>query len=81
MRDTNKKCLFKMVGIAKVKALDLKSLEEYFEYIIESKVNGQKKQAKELFEDLSEAQRDSFYSYVSWLNGAEECFEMMAYLR
>jgi len=40
------------------------SLDEYFEYIVESKANGQHEQAKMLFTMMSEAQRKTFFEYV-----------------
>lgn len=43
------------------------SLEEYFEYIVESKVNGQHKQARELFRDLSDEQKSEFFVYTETL--------------
>lgn len=38
--------------------------EEYFDYIIESKVNGQHAQAKELYYNLPLDDINYFYSYV-----------------
>lgn len=43
------------------------SLEEYFEYIVESRVNGQHKQARELFRDLSDEQKSEFFAYTETL--------------
>jgi len=40
------------------------SLDEFFEYIVESKANGQHEQAKMLFTMMSEAQRKTFFEYV-----------------
>lgn len=40
------------------------SLDEYFEYIVESRVNGQHEQSKLLFEALSEDQRKEFFDYT-----------------
>jgi hypothetical protein len=42
-----------MVGVKKLKSLQMETIQDYFEYIIESKINGQKEQAKMLFKDLS----------------------------
>jgi hypothetical protein len=40
------------------------SLDEYFEYIVESKANGQHEQAKVLFSMMSEGQQEQFFKYV-----------------
>ena len=47
------------------------TLEEYFDYILESRTNGQHKQARELFSDLSEQQQKGFLNYVDELYGYE----------
>jgi len=40
------------------------TIDEYFDYILESRMNGQHKQARELFSDLSEQQQQDFLYYV-----------------
>jgi hypothetical protein len=40
------------------------SLDEYFEYIVESKTNRQHEQARMLFSMMSDAQRKTFFEYV-----------------
>ena len=40
------------------------SLDEYFEYIVESKANGQHEQAKVLFSMMSDEQQKQFFEYV-----------------
>jgi hypothetical protein len=50
--------------------LGFEFLEDYFDYILESKINGQHKQARELFNKLSEGmqgQRAAFFDYVETL--------------
>jgi len=49
-------------------------IEEYFDYILDSKTNGQHKQAKELYNELSpddgmqsKGQRSEFWEYVETL--------------
>jgi hypothetical protein len=39
-------------------------IEDYFYYIIESRMNGQHKQARQLFADLSEQQQQDFFNYI-----------------
>lgn len=53
-----------MVTQNKIKGLDFETLEDYFDYIIESKTNGQRTQARELFNELSNAQKKEFFNYV-----------------
>lgn len=49
-----------MVTARELKANDLESLEEFFEMIIESRINGQISQAKEEFKMLSKEQKNQF---------------------
>lgn len=53
-----------MITQQQVKALDMETFEDYFDYIIESKINGQRKQARELFNELSNEQKRQFFDYV-----------------
>ena len=53
-----------MVTQNKIKGLDFATLEDYFDYIIESKTNGQRTQARELFNELSDKQKKEFFNYV-----------------
>lgn len=53
-----------MVTQNKIKGLEFETLEDYFDYIIESKTNGQRTQARELFNELSNTQKKEFFNYV-----------------
>ena len=53
-----------MVTKNKIKGLDFETLQDYFDYIIENKTNGQRTQARELFNELSNAQKKEFFNYV-----------------
>ena len=53
-----------MVGKKKIEALDFKTIEEYFEYIVNSETNGNIKQAQRLYKELSERQQLEFLSYL-----------------
>lgn len=46
-------------------------IEEYFEYILESKLNGQYTQSKELYEELTSVQSDEFFNWVELTYGYE----------
>jgi hypothetical protein len=43
------------------------SIEEYFEYLLESKNNGQHVQAKVMFNAMSEGQQKYFFEYIDTL--------------
>jgi hypothetical protein len=53
-----------MVSKSTLAMLDFTCIEDYFEYIIDSKDNGQQKQACDLYDQLSEAQKASFFRWV-----------------
>jgi len=46
-------------------------MEEYFEYILESKLNGQHTQSKELYDELTAVQSDEFFNWVELTYGYE----------
>lgn len=49
-----------MVSKATIKAYDFESIDEYFGYIVDSKVNGQRTQAQRLYKLMSRAQKKQF---------------------
>ena len=53
-----------MVTANTIKSFDMESIEDYFEYIMTSKYNGQHKQTIELFRKLSKKQKEEFFKYV-----------------
>lgn len=58
-----------MVSQKLIKSLDFQNITEYFDYIIDSIINGNKQQAKDLFVKLSSKQKEIFYLF---LNDAEK---------
>lgn len=59
-----------MVTQYTIDQLGFEFIEDYFDYIIESKINGQHKQARDLFSKLTEGmqgQRVAFFDYVETL--------------
>jgi hypothetical protein len=52
-----------MVTDKKIKSLDFDTLDEYFEYILDSRTNGNKQQARELYKDLSPSQKLAFNNW------------------
>lgn len=57
--------------------LDMGAWEELFDYILESKLNGQRKQSLELYQSLSEQKRVEFLDYLhdmneqGWMSGLD----------
>jgi hypothetical protein len=54
-----------MITKVELNKLEMSYIEEYYEYILESKTNGQHKQAHELFYELSEPQKYAFFDYFA----------------
>lgn len=60
-----------MVSVNKLKELQFQSMQEYFEYVIASWLNGNKQQTRELFHELRQdtyvgeymSQRECFFKY------------------
>lgn len=48
--------------------LDMGTWEELFDYILESKLNGQRKQSLELYQSLSEQRKVQFLDYLIDMN-------------
>lgn len=60
-----------MISKKYIKDLEFKTIEDIFEYIIESKINGNNSQVKELINKLSNKQFNQFTNYVHYSNYAE----------
>lgn len=54
-----------MISNKTLKAYNFETLFNYFEYIIESKINSQHKQVENLIKDLSKEQKKTFLSYYN----------------
>ena len=55
-----------MVSSTLLALLDMPSIEEYFQYVIDSRVNGQHTQSKELFRHLSEGMQGQRANFFRW---------------
>jgi len=53
-----------MITKTELTGLDFHDITQYYDYIIESYINGQFKQAKELYRDFSEPQQRDFGDYL-----------------
>jgi len=69
-----------MVSKKTIYGLDFATLEDYFNYIIDSKTNGQQKQAKQLYKDLSTRQKNNFLMYLTQIYTAQRTNEIIKYL-
>jgi hypothetical protein len=49
-----------MVSKKLIKSLDFETIEDYFNYIVDSKINGNRQQAQELYNNLSTRQKEAF---------------------
>ena len=74
-----------MVSKKNLKALDFNSIQEYYDYINDSVVNGQRQQAIELAKDLSNAQRRECIHYYHAIGRSletnEACKIILSYVR
>jgi hypothetical protein len=61
-----------MVTLAKIQGLDFETIEDYFEYIVDSRTNGNRQQAKELYNDLSAKQKTDFANWFDAFMHYEE---------
>lgn len=57
-----------MITADKLKELQLDTIEDYYEYILDSKTNGQHTQARELFKGLSEGMQGQRADFFEWAN-------------
>lgn len=60
-----------MISKRDLKMYEFGSIEEYFDYITESQINGNHSQVKELFKALSNDQKKQFCNYfniTTWNN-------------
>ena len=57
-----------MISNKYIKSLDFETIEDIFNYIVESEINGNYSQVKELINKLSSEQ---FKSFCNWFNGSE----------
>jgi hypothetical protein len=56
-----------MVSKYALKELDMDSIEDYYEYIMDSKTNGQHAQARALFRELSEGMQGQRADFFNWI--------------
>lgn len=72
-----------MVGKKTLKSYDFQSMDEYYTYIYESMVNGQKKQTIQLYKKLSEAQKAEFFRFLdlfAYFKGENPVLKFLDYI-
>lgn len=57
-----------MISKKTLKKYGYLTIEEYFNYIIDSYINGNYKQTKELFNDLSKEQKYRFWAFIHYID-------------
>ena len=69
-----------------VKSYDFETLEEYFQYILESRLNGQHRQSQALYQSLSVSEsmqvlsgRQKFWEWVKTIHSPDECLTLEKY--
>ena len=53
-----------MISNKTLKEYEFKTIENYFDYIIDSQINGNHSQVKNLFKKLSNEQKRLFFNYI-----------------
>ena len=57
-----------MIGKNTLKNYEFKSIEDYFNYIVDSQINGNSQQVRDLFKKLSSTQKVLFFRYLEQFN-------------
>jgi len=53
-----------MISKKTLKKYEFNSIEDYFNYIVDSQINGNHSQVKELFKKLDNNQKKTFFNYL-----------------
>jgi len=54
-----------MISKKTLKNYEFKTIEDYFNYIVDSQLNGNHSQVKKLFKRLSNEQKKTFFNYLN----------------
>ena len=67
------------MSISKVylKEFGYNNIEDYFNYICDSYINGNFKQVKELFNRLSQEQKKRFYAFIHYIDFTQKIYEVL----
>lgn len=69
-----------MVSKADILRMDFKTIEDWFQYIVDSEINGNRLQAVEFYEELSKTQKSEFLDWMSANMEAEESMQLLRIL-
>ena len=53
-----------MIGKKTLKDYEFETIEDYFDYIVESQINGNHSQVKDLFKKLDSGQKKTFFNWL-----------------
>jgi len=57
-----------------LKDYEFQSIENYFDYIIDSQINGNHSQVKDLFKKMANTQKIVFFNYIKF--DRQDCFDI-----
>lgn len=60
-----------MVSNKKIKDLDFQTIEDYYNYILESEINGNRSQVINLIQELSKPQKQGFLNWLKDYFGSD----------
>jgi len=66
-----------MIGKKTLKDYEFKTIEDYFNYICDSYLNGNFNQVRELFNKLNQQQKNKFFSYLHYVNFNKKFYEVL----
>ena len=66
-----------MISKKTLKKYRFETIENYFNYICDSYVNGQYSQVRELFNRLNQQQKNKFFAYLHYVNFNQKFYEVL----
>ncbi len=69
-----------MVSNEDLKIRNFETIEEYYQHIIDSKINGQRNQAQALYHKMSSAQKDNFLKQTLEEYSSNSVLQLISYL-
>ena len=56
-----------VIGKKTLNKYEFKTIEDYFSYIVDSQINGNSQQVKDLFKKLDNGQKKTFFNYLKMI--------------
>lgn len=69
-----------MISNKDLKSYEFNSTIDYYDYIIDSHINGQPQQVKQLYKDMSPKQRQEFILYLTYDSNYKEAGKLHRYI-